>query len=212
MLWFLIEPLTSVSLLRWGVAGGLVAADVVLAWSPGTSSTAFLLVNNVVVILVALGVSVLWAQGGLRVRDLALLAGAIAIYDLVATGFLPLTTEMIERLAGMPFLPMAVWPVGDGHWTGIGLGDLLMASVGPIAMRKAYGKSAGLIAMGVALSTIAGVMLVARWDALPETFPTMIVLGPLMVVHYLAAERRYGTERTTASYLAAEPLALSHAR
>jgi len=151
LLWFLVEPVTPSPLARWGLAGGLVAADVLLAWQPGTSSTAFLLVNDAVIILVAIGVSVLWAQGGLRARDLAILAGAITLYDLVATGFLPLTTEMIDRLAGMPFLPMAAWPVGNGEWVGIGLGDLLMAAVAPLIFRKAFGKQAGMVAIEVAL-------------------------------------------------------------
>jgi hypothetical protein len=205
MLWFLVEPVTPWPVVRWGAAGGLVATDVILAWQAGTSSTAFLLVNDAVIVLVAVGVSVLWAQGGLRARDLAILAGAIAMYDLVATGFLPLTTEMIERLAGMPFLPMAVWPVEGGQWVGIGLGDLLMASVGPLVMRKAFGRSAGLIAMTIALAAIAVVMAAARWDAMPETFPTMIVLGPLMIAQYVWWAARRDSERTTREYLAAEP-------
>lgn len=206
MLWFLVEPVTPAPAVRWIIAGGLVVADILLAWRPGASSTAFLLVNDAVVLLVAAGVGILWAQGGLRARDLAILAGAIAVYDLVATGFLPLTTDMIERLSGMPFLPMAVWPVGDGQWVGIGLGDLLMALAGPLVFRKAYGRSAGLLAMGTALATIAGVLIVARWEALPDTFPTMIVLGPLIVAQYLLWSSRGGAERTTARYLAEEPL------
>ncbi|HYI24445.1 MAG TPA: hypothetical protein VD767_03465 [Thermomicrobiales bacterium] len=200
LLWFLVEPVTPSPLARWGLAGGLVAADVLLAWQPGTSSTAFLLVNDAVIILVAIGVSVLWAQGGLRARDLAILAGAITLYDLVATGFLPLTTEMIDRLAGMPFLPMAAWPVGNGEWVGIGLGDLLMAAVAPLIFRKAFGKQAGMVAIAVALGIIAFVLGVSRWDALPETFPTMIVLGPMIVAQYLLWSYRIGAERTTVSY------------
>jgi len=199
-LWFVVEPVTASVPARWGVAGGLVAADVLLAWQVGTASPAFLLVNDAVLLLLVVGVSNLWAQGGLRARDLTVLAGAIALYDLVATGFLPLTTEMIERLAGMPFLPMAAWPAGSGQWAGIGLGDLLMASVGPLVMRKAFGRTAGIAAMTIALAGIAGVLLVARWDALPETFPTMIVLGPLMVLHHLYWSRRAGTERPWARY------------
>ncbi len=211
-LWFVVEPLTTVPLARWCVAGGLVAADVLLAWGPGTTSTSFLLVNDAVMLLIVVGVSNLWAQGGLRARDLAILAGAISLYDLVATGFLPLTTDMIERLAGMAFLPMAVWPVGSGEWAGIGLGDLLMAAVGPLVMRKAFGRAAGLAAIAIALVTIASVLLLARWDALPETFPTMIVLGPLMVLHHVLWSRRSGLERTWTRYLAEElvsPLARS---
>lgn len=205
-LWFVVEPVTASPLVRWGVAGGPVAADVLLAWLVGTDSTPFLLVNDAVMLMLVVGVSNLWAQGGLRARELALFAGAIAVYDLVATGFLPLTTDLIERLAGMPFLPMAAWPVGSGQWAGIGLGDLLLAAVGPLVMRKAFGRAAGLLAMVIALVTIGGVLLVARWEALPETFPTMIVLGPLMVLHYIFWSRRSGAERTWVEYVAGEPI------
>lgn len=205
-IWFVVEPLTSSSLARWGVAGGLVAADAVLAWRVGTSATAFLMVNDAVIVLVAIGVSVLWAQGGFRARDMAILAGAITVYDLVTTGFLPLTTELIERLAGMPYMPLAAWPAGNGEWAGIGLGDLLMAAVGPVVLRKAYGTREGLVAVAIALATIGLVLAVARWDALPATFPTMVVLGPLLVAQYLVAQRRHGGERTTAQYLAQESL------
>jgi hypothetical protein len=206
LLWFLVEPVAPMPVVRWSVAGGLVAADILAAWRFGTSATAYLLINDVVMMLVAVGVSVLWAQGGLSARDLAILAGAITVYDLVATGFLPLTTDMIERLAGMPFTPMAAWPVGNGEWVGIGLGDLLMAAVAPLVLRKAYGRQAGLIAIAIALATIAIVFAVAHWDALPRTFPTMVVLGPLIVIQYVVWSARTDGERTTHRYLAEDPL------
>lgn len=204
-LWLVIEPITTMLMIRWSVAGGLVAADVTLAWTAGTTSIPFLLVNDVVVLMIVVGISNLWAQGGLRARNMAILAGAIAIYDLLATGFLPITTDMIDRLSGMPFLPMAVWPFGSALVVGIGLGDLLLASVGPLVMRKAFGRGAGLAALAVALGCIAGVLLVAQWEAFPETFPTMVVLGPVMVLQYGLWSHRSGKERTYAQYLADDP-------
>lgn len=206
ILWFVAEPVLPASLARWGVAGGLVIADLLLVRQQGAGDITFLLVNNVVILMMVTGVSNMWAQGGLRARDLAIFASVIAAYDLIATGVFPLTTDMIERLAGFPFLPMVVWPSGNGQWAGIGMGDLLMASVGPLVIRKAFGRAAGLVAMAIALVSIAGVLLVARWDALPETFPTMIVLGPLMVVQHLWLSRRYGDERPYVRYIAEEPL------
>ncbi len=111
---------------------------------------------------------------------------------------------MIERLAGLPFVPMLAWPLGDGQWLGIGLGDLLLATVGPLTLRKAYGRAAGMAAILVAMAAIAAVMFLGTFSRL-ETFPTMIVLGPLLVAQYLFWRRR-GAERTTAEYLGAEPL------
>ena len=205
ILWFVAEPVMPSVLARWVFAAGLVIGDLALAHR-GTGETTFLLLNDAVILVMVVGVSNVWAQGGLRSRDLAIFVGAITIYDLIATGVFPLTTDMIERLAGFPFLPMVVWPSGNGQWAGIGMGDLLMASVGPLVIRKAFGRGAGLVAVVIALGAIAGVLLISRWGALPETFPTMIVLGPMMIAHYLWLSRRSGGERTYARYLAEEPL------
>ncbi len=205
ILWFVAEPIMASALARWGFAGGLVIAELLLV-RQGTGEAVFLLANNVVILVMVVGVSNVWAQGGLRARDLAIFAGAIAVYDLIATGVFPLTTDMIERLAGFPFVPMVVWPAGDGQWTGIGMGDLLMAAVGPLVLRKAFGRAAGLAAMMLALGVIASVLLIARWGTVPETFPTMVVLGPVMIAQYLWLGRRYGGERTYARYLTEEPV------
>ena len=40
---------------------------------------------------------------------------------------------------------------------------------------------------------------------LEETFPVMVVLGPLMVVQYAFWRWKRGAERTTRQYLQAEP-------
>ena len=199
------EPVLRVRWLVWPVALGLAAADVALALRAGTTSAAYLAVNDLVLLLTIVGVTNLWAQSGLRSRDLAVLAAALTVYDLVATSLLPLTTDLIERLAGLPFTPMAAWPVGDGQWLGIGLGDLLLATVGPLVFRRAYGRAAGLVAVLVALGTVAGLMLLGAAGALRGAFPVMVVLGPLLVAQHACWSRR-GAERTTAEYLVAEPL------
>jgi hypothetical protein len=84
------------------------------------------------------------------------------------------------------------------------LGDLLLATVGPLVFRKAYGRPAGFAAIVIAISAISAVMFLGAAGVF-KTFPTMIVLGPLLVLQYLVWSRR-ALERTTAAYLAAEPL------
>lgn len=209
ILWFVAEPVTTAVRAKWGFAGGLVIGELLLA-GYGAGEVAFLLLNDAVILMMVVGVSNVWAQGGLRSRDLAIFAGGISVYDLIATGVFPLTTGMIERLSGFPFLPMVVWPSGENQWVGIGMGDLLMAAVGPLVIRKAFGWAAGLTAVVIALGAIAGVLLVSRWSAMPETFPTMIVLGPMMIAQHLCLCRRYGSERTYALYLLREPAIARH--
>jgi hypothetical protein len=205
LLQLLFEPLLRPAWLSWLVAATLVAIDLALAHQVGTSTIAEVAVNNVVLLLTVVAVTNVWAQSGLRARDLAILAAALVLYDLIATSLLPLTTELVERLAGLPFTPVLAWPVGDQGWSGLGLGDLLFATVGPLVFRKAFGRTAGWVAIGLALIALGGVMLAGVTGWLPGIFPVMVVLGPLLVTQYLIWIRVRGSERTTAHYLADEP-------
>jgi hypothetical protein len=141
----------------------------------------------------------------MRARDAATLGAALAVYDVVATSWLPLMGDLMARVAGLPFAPLVAWPAGpDGLWIGLGLGDLLLVTVFPLVLRKAYGRPAGLAALGLGLGGIAGVMVLAGLGAI-ELFPVMVVLGPLMVLQHAWWSGRRGRERTTWQYLRAEP-------
>src|SRR5215212_915560 len=162
LLQLVLEPMVPLPRRRWlpwVLAVALVAADILLARQARPAGVAYLAVNNVVLILTVVAVTNVWTQSGLRARDLAILAGALVVYDLVATSLLPVTNDLIARLAGLPFTPVLAWPVGDQGWAGIGLGDLLFATVGPLVFRKAFGRTAGLVAILVALGAIGAVFL-----------------------------------------------------
>jgi hypothetical protein len=112
---------------------------------------------------------------------------------------------LIARLASIPFAPIVSWGVGPERFV-IGLGDLLLATVFPLAMRKAFGRSAGIAAMAINLGAIAATMAFLQLARLEVAVPLMTGLGPLMVVQYGYWERRRGPERTTWEYLRTEPL------
>lgn len=177
----LLEPLLRWQIAVWGTAVVIVAIDGVMALEAGTHSPAFLGVNDAVVILVAIGIANLWAQGGLRPQHLAVLAGALTVYDAVATGWLPLTDHLIARLAGLPLLPVIAWPRPGSGWSGIGLGDVLVLTVGPLVLRKAYGAVAGAVAIALGLAGVCLLAGLAESGRLHGTLPTMVVLGPLLV-------------------------------
>jgi hypothetical protein len=194
----------------------LAGTDVALAAAGGgsgaasgpfrTMSRSFLLVNNLVLVLLIVGVANLWAQGGLKARDAAILSGGLAVYDLLATGLLPITGNLLGRLAGLPFQPMVAWPLGDGSaWLGIGMGDLLLSSLFPLAMRKAFTRDAGIAALVISLAVIGLQLALPGPRTLSHAFPAMVVLGPLMVTQYLFWQRRCGRERKTWQYLRDEP-------
>jgi hypothetical protein len=203
VIYFLWEPVLRSRLLVWVASLALVGADIWASAQFGTISNQFFVVNDVVLLLMVVGLTNLWAQSGMKARDAAILGAFLAVYDLTATWLLPLMTDMITRLAGLPFSPMVGWAVGDkGLWVGIGLGDLLLASVFPLVMLKAFGRGAGLTAILVALGAIATIMFLP----IAEVFPVMIALGPLMVLQYAYWIRQRGQERTTWQYLQAEPV------
>jgi hypothetical protein len=192
--------------LVWPLALALLAADAVAALHPGVPAPAALVVNNAVLVLAVVGVTNLWAQSGLKAREAAVLAGALAVYDAVATAWLPLTDALLGRLAGLPFAPLVAWPGDPGGGLGIGLGDLLLATVVPLVLRKAYGPRAGAAAVALAVAPLAGLLALLDLGLVRATIPAMVVLGPLTVAQYLVWRRR-GVERTTREYLRAEPTA-----
>jgi hypothetical protein len=204
ILYFTVEPILRARWAIWLVTVVLSGADIWAQFRFGTMSTPFLVVNNAVLIVAIVGTTNLWAQSGMKARDIAVLGGMLAVYDLVATSVLPLTTDLFTRLANMPFAPLVAWGTG-GKQLAIGLGDLLLAATFPLVMRKAFGRSAGIMAIAINLVTIAAMIALLGLANSSVTVPAMTVLGPLMVLQYGYWLRRLGQERTTWQYLQAEP-------
>jgi hypothetical protein len=208
VLYVTVEPLLPARTWAvWLVVLGLMGTNVATALHFGVPSSWFFAVNNAILVIAIVGATNLWAQSGMRARDAAVLAGALAVYDLIATAFLPLMYELVARLAGLPFAPLVAWPMaGDGQWLGAGLGDLLVATVFPLVLRKAFGRTAGWVALAVCCATMALMLLVLDLGIVHVGIPAMVVLAPLLVVQYLYWARRHrGLERTTAEYLRADP-------
>jgi hypothetical protein len=199
------EPVLRARWALWLAVLVLLAADVGTAHLYDARGGLFSAVNDGVLLVAVVGLSNLWAQSGMKARHVALLAGVLTLYDLIATSLLPLTTDLLGRLAGTPFMPMVIW--GTGHdRLGIGLGDLLLATVFPLVMRKAFGRAAGLVALAVALGTLGALLMLLELHGVPVTLPAMTPLGPLMVLQYVYWRCRRGPERTTREYLQAEPV------
>jgi hypothetical protein len=204
--YFCLEPVLSRRWLVWLLVGTLVVANVAAHRYFGATSAVFFALNNLLQILIVVGITNLWAQSGLKARDAAILAGALIAYDYLFTSLLPLMDNLFNQLEGLPFAPMVGWPLPNGQYGAIGLGDLLLATVFPQVVRKAYGRGAGLAALGLAIVTLAGVMLLLLSGLWQASFPLMITLGPLMVGQYLYWRWQNGKERTIAEYWQAEPV------
>jgi hypothetical protein len=206
ILYFTLEPVLRRRAAVVAVAVAAAGADVALAITQGTTSNAFLALNDVLMVVAVAGVANLWAQSGMGAREVTALAAALAVYDFVATSQLTLMTDLIGRLSEIPFVPFLAWDTASGDGLGVGLGDLLLLTAFPLAMRKSFGRTAGLWGLGVGLAVLAGVLLVIELGAIGEAIPVMVVLGPLMAAQYGFWARRLQA-RTTWQYLRAEPLA-----
>ncbi len=205
ILYFTAEPVLQARWAVWLVVLVLLGADIWTQLRFEAMSTPFLVVNNAVLVLAIVGTTNLWAQSGMKARDIAVLGGVLALYDLIATSLLPLMTDLLTRLAGIPLTPLVAWGAGRSLLA-IGLGDLLLATVFPLVMRKAFGRSAGIAAVVINLATIAAMLGFLQLANLEVGLPAMTALGPLMVLQYTYWVRRRGRERTTWQYLQAESL------
>lgn len=199
-----LQPILARPALRWGTVGVLLLADVLLAISAGAASPTFMLVNDLVLLLAVVGTAAFWAQSGMGATDLVLLVVGVMAYDLFATTQVSVMEEILRRLSTVPFVPLVSW--GEpGRVLSAGLGDLLVASVFPLVMRKAFGRKAGFIGL---VSALAVMVAMLSWLYLAQAhvlIPAMAVLGPLMLAQIAYWQRR-GTERRTWEYLLAEPL------
>ncbi len=204
ILYFALEPVVPARRLIWLMSIALPGADLAAYFLIGPKAREFFGLNNLLLVIVTVGLTNLWAQSGMKARDATVLAAVVAVYDFIATWRLPFMTKLMTRLAGLPLSPQIAWPVTGQvssytWWIGIGLGDVLLTSVFPLLMRKAFGYSAGLTALIIAMGAMTAMFLIP----FERLFPAMVVLGPLMVLQYLAWRCR-GEERTTWQYRQSE--------
>jgi len=200
-----LRPVVSQRPLRWLAIAGLLIADVVLAATHGAGSAPFLAVNDLILVIVVIGTAALWAQGGMKAKDLALLVTGITLYDVVATTQVSVMADIAQRLSAIPFVPFISWGP-PSRPLGLGLGDLLVTAVFPLVMRKAFGRSAGWVALGSGAVGIVGMLTALYWARTATLVPAMVVLGPVLVCQIAYWSRKRGAERTTWEYLRDEPL------
>lgn len=207
LLYLLWEPVLRAAWAIWLVTLLMTAADGGAALLFGTQSSVFLGVNNCVQVAAAVGVAVLWTQSGMKARDAVILGALLGVYDYIFTARLPLMQDLITRFTGLPYAPELAWSWGTtSTWLSIGLGDLMLAVVFPLVMRKAYGRRAGLTALVISFGALAVVMLAPYAGFFTEeVFPLMVVLGPLMILQFVFWRWKRGVERTTWQYQQAEP-------
>lgn len=203
-----LQPILRHTAVRWAAVAILMLADVALALGPGAGSSSFMAVNNLVLVAAVVGTAAFWAQSGMRAADLALLVAGVTVYDVFATTQASVMEEVFQRLSAVPFVPLVSW--GDaGRVLSAGLGDLLVAAVFPLVMRKAFGRKAGLLGLVSGLVVIVAMLTTLYLTRAHILIPAMVVLGPLLLAQIAYWRRRVGTERRTRDYLLADPLTVA---
>lgn len=183
--------------LSWAVAAGLCAADV-LCTELGSARLGFF-VNDAVIGLAVIGVTNLWVQSGMRSGHIAWFAGFLAVYDLVATWLTSSTADFIQRVSGIPFSPEWVFTSGPDP-VAIGLGDLLLLCVFPLAVHRSFGIVAAVVAMAAGTAVTVAYAIGYRYGVLHGAAPVLTVLGPLVVIQHHVWRHVRGRERTTGEW------------
>jgi hypothetical protein len=201
VLYVALEPVLRARAAVWAATLALVAGAAGAARWAGAMGAPYFAANNIVLVAAIIGITNLWAQSGMRARDAALLGGALAVYDVIVTWQLGQSADLFGRLFGLPFAPILAWPAGAGSlWLGLGMGDMLLAAVFPLVMRKAFGRDAGAASLVGSLGLIVVLLAVVASGQLRALFPVMVALGPLMLLQYAYWRRRRGPERTMWQY------------
>jgi hypothetical protein len=201
--YFGLEPVLRLRSLVWVATIGLVVADVVVSLTVNAGASWIVAVNDLELAALVVFVTNMLVQSGMRARDLAFIVSGLAVYDVIATTLLGLMGDLLRRLATLPFAPLIAWREG-GQWLALGLGDLLMVALAPLVMRKAFGRTAGIVSATTGVAAVAGMLAVLRLGWVSRDIPAMVVLGPLLLPQYAWWRLRLGRERRTWEYLEIE--------
>jgi plastocyanin len=106
------------------------------------------LLTSAVVLMAAVGVSNLYVQGGLELRQIAHFTLFLAVYDIFFTRVIALTPLLAVALQGRPLDPSVGFAAG-AYNANVGLGDLLVFCLFTIAAYKGHGRRGALTALGV---------------------------------------------------------------
>jgi hypothetical protein len=193
-LYYTLEPLLRARSLALLASGVFIVADIGAAQIFGTKNNVFFLVNDLVILLVIIGISNLWVQSGIKARDVVLFSILLAIFDFFATALSPLTFTLFARLQSAPLTPALAW-MSNGTILGGGLGDFLLVTVFSLSLYKAFGRTAGII------NTLFSLLVIASLLLINQEWPGMIFFAPLMLGQYLFWHHRYPQERTLYGYL-----------
>ncbi len=185
------------------LAAALLCSAVAAAWLLHHAGATEVL-NDAALAVAVVGVANLWVQSGMRASQITAFAVLLTGYDLTATSLTTVMSRFADEVSGIAFAPQFVIATGRAP-LGIGLGDLLMLVLFPLAAVKAFGRAAGLVAAVAAVAVTAVAAVLLGLGALGAQVPLLTLLGPVICVQYLLWRRAGYRERTVAQWRAGTP-------
>jgi plastocyanin len=135
----------------WVAIPLLLTADIVVTRSMDQMRGGlqlYWLLTSAIVLVAAVGVSNLYVQGGLELRQIAHFTLFLAVYDIFFTRVIALTPLLAVALQGRPLDPSVGFAAG-AYNANVGLGDLLVFGLFTIAAYKGHGRRGAITALGV---------------------------------------------------------------
>ncbi len=135
--------------------------------------------NDVIVMITVVGISVLYVQSGLRMNELALLGIGYSIYDLIIGMFTPFLSQLTLKLTNIQIAPAII--VGN---FAIGAADVLLVSLYVVALKQKANirlAAAYLILSILVVAFIFFYLLVVAPSLLANSFP----LAPWITIPFL---------------------------
>lgn len=196
----------------WVLAVLLIGADIWVTYNfLGTRIgwQIYWAINSIIILIVAVSVSNLYVQGGMRLRHVAWFSFALAFYDFFFIFIIPLSQKLADRFIGRPLDAAMGFQLGV-YGANIGLGDLLVFCCFTIAAYKGFGKR-GAIAAFVVIAIFGGILpslaplVIGQVVRGTEniTVPVQASFGPAALLTYFWLARRT-KERSMKEWLALE--------
>jgi hypothetical protein len=207
ILTFAIQLTLSVALGVRAATGAALLPVLLTAGAAIAGDSGLVLIGTDVTLFLALvGVANLWVQSGMKAVHVGGLAAALMVYDLCATGLTGVMGRFATEMHDLPFAPVFAL-TGGPMAVSIGLGDLIMLVLYPLAATRSYGQRAGILAATVGVLAVGAVDAGFGFGLISTGVPFLTVLGPLIVAQQLYWQRRYPQERSVRRWLDRMPVA-----
>jgi hypothetical protein len=196
----------------WPLVAFLLVGDIVVTRTlMGTTQgwQVYWVFNNVIVLGAVVGISNLYVQGGMRMRQVVWFSFILACYDLFFDLVVPVSAHLADRFHGQPLDAAMGW-ISGSYSSNLGIGDILIFALFTISAYKGFGRKgmfASIVTIclcGALLPSLSSLMILPLVrGGIGITIPVQTFFGPFAVLTYYLL-RRSGPERSMARWMSAE--------